>query len=107
MFCGNTLEITKEVTEFGQEKIKIWLDSFKLNMNMKETNYIALPIKSVNRPTFNHFELKSTHVKEVCFTRYLGLLLKNISKHYQKKLTTNIYKLIYRSYILRNIVSSR
>lgn len=109
VFSGASWEDAKEAAERGMARIKDWLDSFRLSLNSQKTNYIAFTVTSVNRPPFDHIELDATLIDEVPHVRYLGVIVDKHLKWDQHilKLTSNIRKLIFRFYILRNILNSK
>lgn len=107
VFHGISWEDTKKSAELGLAVLKNWLDSFKLSLNLQKSNYIGFSITAANRPTFHQIKLGSVDIKEVPFTKYLGII---VDKHLRwdqhiLKLAQNVRKLIYRFYILRNILN--
>lgn len=84
-----------------------WLDSFKLTLNIDKTHYIAFSITAANRPEFDTINHESLTIKEVPFTKYLGIIIDKHLKWDQHvlKLTSNIRKLIHTFYLLRDILN--
>lgn len=105
IFSGETWAQVEASTKIGLLKIKNWLDSYKLTLNIEKTNYIAFSITAVNRPNFNHIEWDQLIIKEVAFTKYLGIIIDKHLKWDQHvlKLTKSIRKFIHKFYILRDI----
>ncbi|KAK9878787.1 hypothetical protein WA026_023852 [Henosepilachna vigintioctopunctata] len=103
VFVTDSWSRVKELAENGLTKVKIWLDSNRLTLNVDKTHYVAFSVTSANRPSFDSISVESTVIKEVTSTKYLGVTIdKNLKwdKHIER-LVTNIRKLIPRFYIFR------
>lgn len=111
VFTGETWEQVKSHTIKGISKIKNWLDSFKLTLNISKTNYIAFSLTAANRPDFNNIIINGINeqINEVPFTKYLGVIIDNNLKwkHHIERLSGNIRKLIRRFYTLREILNAK
>ena len=101
----------KNLTEIGISKIKNWLDSFQLTLNVDKTNYIAFSLTAANRPPFNNILVNGfdKEIKEVSSTKYLGIVIdRNLKwKEHISKVTNNIRALIRRFYSLREILCKK
>lgn len=109
VFTGSTWTSVKNYTTKGINKIKQWLDSYKLTLNISKTKYVAFSITAMSRPDFNciHIDNLGDDIKEVDFIKYLGV---TIDKHLKwdrhvLNLSQNIRKLIYKFFILREVLS--
>lgn len=109
VFSGKSWDEVKQSVIDGLEVIQNWLNSFKLTLNLNKTTYIAFSITLANRPTFNSIQVRNSNtiIKEVSHTRYLGVIIDMHLKwnHHALKLTSTIRKLLYKFYILRNILN--
>ena len=109
VFFGETWDLVREYVIAGINKIKHWLDSFKLSLNISKSNYIAFSLTAVNRPLYNsiHINGLDSELAEVNCTKYLGIY---IDKHLKwdehvLRLSKNIRKLIHKFYTLREILN--
>ena len=77
VFTGNTWDETKENVIQGCKKVKNWLDTSKLSLNLEKTNYIAFSLINVNRPNFNTITLddSNSEIKALKNTKYLGIIV--------------------------------
>lgn len=111
VFSGKTWDLAKNACISGIDRIKNWLDSFKLTLNLSKTNYIAFSLTSINRPDFDQIYIESlnNNINSVDFTTYLGVVIDKNLKWDQHilKLTKNLRKLIYKFYILRVILNKK
>lgn len=109
IFYGKTWEETKNNVLNGIKKIKDWLDTFKLSLNVAKTNYIAFSHNDASRPDFKFIDVENLHgtIKEVSSTKYLGVIVDEHLKWdlHVAYLAKNIRKLIYKFYTLREILS--
>lgn len=109
IFLGESWEEVYEKTVLGLSKIKNWLDSFKLTLNVDKTNYIAFSLTSANRPNFNTIKINGfdKEIKEVEFIKYLGVIIDQHLKwkHHITRLTNNLRKLIRKFYMIREILN--
>lgn len=111
IFKGKTWAETKYKVNCGINRVKDWLDTFKLSLNIKKTNYIAFSLTNANRPDFDSILIDNLHdvLIETPHTKYLGLIIDKFLKwepHIQK-LTNNIRKLIYKFYLLREFLDKK
>lgn len=111
IFTENTWESVRNSMIEGMIKIKNWLDSFKLTLNVSKTKYIAFTITAANRPDYNHISIDNfeNDIHEVDSIKYLGIIIDRNLKWDQHvlRLTSNIRKLVYKFYILRDILSKK
>lgn len=112
IFTGSTWEETKDSVIQGCEIVKNWLDTFKLSLNIKKTNYIAFSLKNVNRPNFNSITIdnkSSSTIKAVENTKYLGIIIDQHLKwsDHINYLTKKIRKLIHKFYMLKEFLNVR
>lgn len=107
IFSGDTWPQTRDLATRGLLRVVNWLDSFKLTLNIDKTHYIAFSITAANRPEFDTINHESLTIKEVPFTKYLGIIIDKHLKWDQHvlKLTSNIRKLIHTFYLLRDILN--
>lgn len=109
VFCGGTWEEVKSGVVDGLKRVKTWLDIHKLSLNLQKTNYIAFTKIDRNRPDFTFIEIDTFNEKinEVPHTKYLGILVDSNLKwtKHVEYVTKKVKTLIYRFYILRNILS--
>lgn len=111
VFFGETWDLVREYVIAGINRIKHWLDSFKLSLNISKSNYIAFSLTAVNRPLYNsiHINGLDSELAEVNCTKYLGIY---IDKHLKwdehvLRLSKNIRKLIHKFYTLREILNKQ
>lgn len=111
IFRGKTWEEVRNSTKAGITRIKNWLDSFKLTLNISKTNYIAFSLTMANRPDFSNiqFEGMDQVINEVASTKYLGITIDQHLKwdEHVLKLSNNIRKLIRKFYILREFLGKK
>lgn len=111
VFRAKTWNEVRNFAEMGISKIKNWLDSFKLTLNVDKTNYIAFSLTAANRPPFNNILVNGfdKEIKEVSSTKYLGIIIdKNLKwKEHVSKVTNNIRALIRKFYSLREILCTK
>lgn len=111
VFSGDSWQSVKQYMIDGLISIKTWLETFKLTLNVTKTKYIAFSITSANRPDFDHVNIENfdNGICEVDFIKYLGIMIdKNLKwDHHINKLTSNIRKLIYKFYTLRDILTKK
>lgn len=109
IFNGTTWDEVKEKAKLGLHKVKSWLDTYKLSLNSKKTNYIAFSLTSANRPDYNTIEINNINdpIKEVTSTKYLGIVVDNKLKWDQHAtyLTKKIRYLIHKFYLLNRILN--
>lgn len=107
LFKGKNWEETKEKTQLGLDRIKHWLESFKLTLNLSKTSYMAFSITSANRPNFSHISINNCSIQEVSHVKYLGIIIdKHLKWNYHiNHLTQKIRKLVYKFYLLRSILN--
>ena len=53
IFSGKTWPEVRSHATVGMNKIKDYLDHFKLTLNLSKTQYVAFSPTAVNRPNFN------------------------------------------------------
>lgn len=111
VFSGKTWEETKYKTIEAIDIVKNWLDSFKLSLNIKKTNYIAFSLTNANRPDFVSINIANDKqsINEVSEVKYLGIIL---DKHLKwnphiEHLTKKIRKLINKFYLLREFLNKK
>lgn len=111
VFKGQTWEQLRNSTKAGIIKIKNWLDSSKLTLNISKTNYIAFSLTMANRPDFSSIQFDGLEqaIEEVDHTKYLGITIDKHLKWDQHvlRLSNNIRKLIRKFYILREILGKK
>lgn len=111
VFSGETWDSVRNYATDGINKIKHWLDSFKLSLNASKTNYIAFSLTSVNQPEYNSLFIDGldSHIAQVDSTKYLGIVIdKNLKwDQHVLRLTKNIRKLIYKFYSIREILNKQ
>lgn len=109
VFTGETWESVEGHAVEGISKVKVWLDSFKLSLNVAKTNYIAFSHTSVNRPMYNslHIHCLNDPIASVDSTKYLGIVIDKHLRwdHHILRLSKNIRKLIHKFYIIREILN--
>ena len=110
IFKGDTWEEVRDRVKSGLNQIMHWLETFKLSLNIQKTNYIAFTPINLNRPGYNKIYLKMDEPISSCDkTKYLGII---IDKHMKwidqiSFVVTKIRKLVYKFYILREILSEK
>ena len=108
LFKSKTWKQTKNLVIEGVGKVKNWLDTYKLSLNIKKTNYIAFSLTSINRPDFNTIKINNLKddIKETSHTKYLGIIVDQHLKwdRHVLKITTSIRKLIHKFYLLREFL---
>lgn len=111
VFSGRDWNSTKDKVANGLAVVKNWLDFNKLTLNLDKTHYIAFTSTNVNRPNFSNIQISevNTTIKEVSNVKYLGIIIDCYLKwdHHILKLTNSLRKLIYKFYILRDILSKK
>jgi len=111
LFSGNCWDEVREKVKLGLHKVKRWLDSNKLTLNLSKTNYIAFSITSSNRPDFTDIAVDTFQdtIKEVSNTKYLGIIIDKYLRWdcHVLRLKNNIRKLMHRFYLLREILSKK
>lgn len=109
IFCGDAWEEVRSRAENGLKKVKTWLDIHKLSLNLQKTNYVAFTKIDRNRPDFTYLEIDTFEekIKEVPYVKYLGIYVDSNLKwtKHVEYITKKLKTLIYRFYILRNIIS--
>lgn len=95
----------------GLLKIKRFLDSHKLSLNMKKTKYIAFSITNANRPDYEEIVIDTLNdpIKAVSEIKYLGIM---VDQHlrwdlHALYLTGKIRALLNKFYLLRTILTKR
>lgn len=111
IFSGDSWQMAQKQVQEDMQKVKNWLDTFKLSLNITKTKYIAFSITMANRPNFNTIKIKnlSEEIKETDCIKYLGIL---VDKHLKwdnqlKYLTKKVRTLIHKFYILRDILNKK
>lgn len=110
VFSGNTWDETKEFVIQGIMIIKNWLDSFKLSLNIKKTNYIAFSLNKVDRPDFRDINIGlNQSINETNEVKYLGIFIDQHLKwnSHIEYLTNKIRKLIHKFYLLREFLNKK
>lgn len=111
VFRAKSWNDLRDRTEIGISKIRNWLDSFKLSLNVDKTKYIAFSLTAANRPPFSHISANGfeKEIKEVSSIKYLGIIIdKNLKwKEHVSKITNNIRALIRMFYTLREIMCTK
>lgn len=105
---GNWEEVkSKVVTGFG--RVREWLETYRLTLNMGKTGYIAFSITDAGRPDFNHIVIGNEKILEVHQIKYLGIVIDQYLKWapHINHLSNRIRALIHRFYILRNFVTRK
>lgn len=109
IFSAETWHGVRHKAAIGLTKIKSWLDNFKLTLNIQKTKYIAFSLTEANRPHFEsiHIDNLSDSITETSYIKYLGVIVDKHLKWDQHStyLTKNLRKLIYKFYILRDILN--
>lgn len=109
IFVGDTWEEAQSLLKTGMDKVKLYLNCFKLTLNESKTNYIAFSLTSSNRPVFSEIKINSfsSPIKEVKNTKYLGIMVDcNLKwdKHCDY-VCQKIRFLIHKFYLLRAILN--
>jgi len=111
IFHARTWDLVGEKLKTGFAKIKNYLETFKLTLNIKKSHYIAFSITMANRPVFDQIVLDNVEqpLKEVSHIKYLGVVLDKHLKWDQHVLYLNkkIRFFIHKFYILRNFMTQR
>lgn len=109
IFSGTTWDEVRDKVKLGTHKVKVWLDTYKLTLNSKKTNYIAFSLTSANRPDYNNIKIDniSDPIKETISTKYLGIIIdKNLKWDvHATYLTKKIRCLIHKFYLLRQFLN--
>ena len=108
LFNGPDWNQTKKYAIEGLNKIKNWLETYKLSLNVTKTNYIAFSLTGANRPEFSYFSIDNINqIKETSETKYLGVYIdKNLKWHvHTEYLANRLKKLIYKFYIIRTFLN--
>ena len=56
IFSGKDWEDTKLRAEVGLLRVKNWLETYKLTLNIGKTKYIAFSLTNASRPNFTDLE---------------------------------------------------
>ena len=111
IFRGSSWESVKNATKIGIANIMLWLETFKLTLNIEKTKYMAFSLTSASRPNYKSICLTEADVEitEVNNIRYLGVVVDNHLRwgDHISKVSNNIRKLIYKFYNLREILSKQ
>ena len=109
IFSGTSWDDTRDRVKSGVKKVKDWLDTYKLSLNISKINYIAFSITSTNRPDYNNIKVDNLDdtIKETKNTKYLGIVIdKNLKWDcHITYLTKKIRCLIHKFYLLRQFLS--
>lgn len=109
IYKGKSWEEVKRLAKLGIVKVKNWLDSFRLSLNVKKTNYIAFSITNANRPDFNEIKIDNLNdaIKSTSHTKYLGVIIDENLKweNHTTYVTNKIRCLIYKFYILKEFIA--
>lgn len=111
VFESSTWDAVKRKVISGVKKLKNWLDTKNLTLNISKTLYIAFSLTNANRPDFDqiHIEDPDFTIKETETTKYLGIIIdKNLKWTPQiENLTNKIRKLIHKFYLIRNVLNTK
>lgn len=110
IFEGQTWIETKQKVMLGVNQVKYWLETFKLSLNLQKTNYIAFSPTNKNRPDFDNINItEDDSITSSEKTKYLGIVIDQHLKwhHHINYVVTRIRKLVYKFYILREILNGK
>lgn len=101
---------TRERAVLGIKLLRNWLDTYKLTLNIKKTNYIAFSLTQANRPDFSKIKIDEfNEISEVSHTKYLGVVIDRFLKWgpHIDYLSNRIRRLIGKFYELRDFMSRK
>lgn len=109
---GNSWREVYEITKLELNKIKSWLDSHLLKLNISKTKYIAFAPTNAGLPrTFENIEITNSddvvvNTKEI---KYLGVLVDQHLKWHEhvQYINRRLRKSIYKFFTLRNILNTK
>lgn len=111
LFSGASWTAVRGYAISGINTVMDWLNTFKLTLNIAKTRYIAFSLTAANRPGFQNIFIDGLNeaIAEVDSIRYLGITVDKHLRwnHHVNRLTNNIRKLIYKFYIIRDILNTR
>lgn len=108
IFTGNNWEEVKDKMINGLNVTKLWLESFKLSLNLTKTKYIAFSLTNASRPNFTNIIVENQQINEVAQIKYLGVIVDSFLKWgpHIEHLSNKIRFLIHKFYILREILNT-
>lgn len=109
IFSGQDWDQVRENMTKGVRVVKNWLETNRLTLNVKKTNYIAFSITKKSRPDYNSIYVGKDQISEVTQTKYLGL---NIDQHLKwtshiEYISNKIRKLIHGFYCWREMLCKK
>lgn len=107
IFKDKTWKEVRAKVQNGLTLVKNWLQTFRLRLNLKKTNYIAFSLTLANRPPFTSIEIDTQIIKEVAHTKYLGIVIDQFLKwkSHIDYVSNKIAKLIHKFYLLREFLN--
>lgn len=109
VFDGIDWNDVKNKMRKGLTKVKDWLNTNKLSLNLKKTKYIAFSLTVSTRPDYSYITLEDEQINEVPKIKYLGVIVDRHMKWHEhiNYISNKIRKLIYRFYCLRYILNKK
>lgn len=117
--CGDDWDSTKNNAELALQKIKKWLDSSLLSLNVSKTKFLTFSLSSRMLPSFQVLKIHNPRcdlgllcncdkwIERKPVIKYLGVMIDETFnwKEHIRYVTGKIRKLIYKFYELRNILA--
>lgn len=109
VFEGDTWDEVRNKMINGLSVTELWLECFRLSLNLQKTKYIAFSLTNANRPDYSSIVVNDRQVNEVSHMKYLGIVVDRFLKWqpHVDYLSNKIRTLIHKFYILREILSLR
>lgn len=106
---GDTWDDVKSKAVNNLIKIKNWLQTYKLTLNLAKTNYIAFSLTNANRPLYHDIVIDDQCIKETSSTKYLGVVIDKFLKWqpHIDYVSNKIRKLIHKFYLLREFLNRK
>lgn len=109
VISGDTWESVKCKTVNSMIKVRNWLQTFKLTLNLTKTHYIAFSLTGANRPQYGNIVVDDHCIEEISSTKYLGIVIDKFLKWqpHIDYVSGKIRGLIHKFYLLREFLNKR
>lgn len=109
VFDGGSWEEAKGRVVTGLGRVKNWLETFRLTLNLEKTRYIAFSLTGANRPDFADILIGDSRIVAVHQIKYLGIVIDEFLKWapHVDHLSNKIRALIHKFYILRHFLTQK
>lgn len=108
IFSGKDWEETKLCAEVGLLRVKNWLETYNLTLNLSKTKYIAFSLTNAGRPNFTDLEMGEATISEAHQVKYLGIVVDEFLKWgpHIDYISGKMRRLIHKFYLLREFLTT-